>query len=588
MKKDRETLLGSYVNRRGFLGWCARGAAAVAALPLFSAIPDTARAAGTITPSGSGPYTLLKNGLIVDGTGAPGFTGHVLLAGDRIEAVTTEEINVTGDVVDCTDRVIAPGFIDMHSHMDWVLPVQGRPELKAPFINQGITSFVAGNCGYGVAGFMKDSPHMDLITDRTRELYDLNWRTMDEYFDYIKAVGMSHNLANLAGHGTTRASIRGFDASPLSTDEMDLMLGLLGEAMDMGAYGVSLGLQYEPGIFATLDELKEVAKLVKSKDKVLTVHKKAYSTLSGTYPLKLFGTPHNLLAIEDILQVARDTDVKLQISHLIFVGSLTWKNCEEALAMIDQAVAEGLDVKFDTYAYHCGTSHINVFMPEWFLANAPEVYEDRKMLKKLKRQIGLMESLLGFGYEDIQITYAHHEELNQYNGMFLAEIARKRGMKDFENFIDIAEKSNGLARVLNHRYSNPEVVDTLMAHPASLFMTDATTVTEGVQNPGCFGCFPKFLMDARERNIISLEEAVWKMTGGSADRFGIDRRGLIKEGMAADIVVFDAENITDNNTLTETDRAPTGIDAVFINGVRVGKDGVADGDSGAGVVDRLA
>ena len=280
--------------------------------------------------------------------------------------------------------------------------------------------------------------------------------------------------------------------------------------------------------------------------------------------------------------------MKLQISHLIFVGSLTWKNCEEALSMIDRAIAEGLDVKFDTGAYHCYASPINVYLPRWFLENTPGVYEDRKALKKLKRRIGLMESLLGFGYEDIQITYAHHEELNQYNGMFLAEIARKRGMKDFENFIDIAEKSNGLARVLNHRYSNPEVVDTLMAHPASLFMTDATTVTEGVQNPGCFGCFPKFLMDARERNIISLEEAVWKMTGGSADRFGIDRRGLIKEGMAADIVVFDAENITDNNTLTETDRAPTGIDAVFINGVRVGKDGVADGDSGAGVVDRLA
>jgi len=586
MKQDRDTLFGKYVNRRGFLGWCARGLAALAAAPLFSAIPGTARAAGTITPSGLGPYTLLKNGLIVDGTGAPGFPGSVLLAGDRIEAVTTEEVDATGEVIDCTDRVIAPGFIDMHSHMDWLLPVSDRPELKAPFINQGITTFIAGNCGYGVAGFMEDSPHMDLITDRTRDLYEMTWRTMDEYFEYIKNVGLSHNLANLAGHGTTRASIRGFDASPLSSDEMDLMLGLLGEAMDMGAYGVSLGLQYEPGIFATLDELREVAKIIKSRDKVLTVHMKAYSSLSGTYPLKLFGTPHNLLGIEDMIQVARDTGVKLQMSHLIFVGSRTWKNYEEALGMIDGAIAEGLDVKFDTYAYHCGTSHINVFMPEWFLANVPEAYEDKKILGKLKRQISLMESLLGFGYEDIQITNANCEELEQYNGMFLAEIARKRGMKDFENFIDVARKSNGLARVLNHRYSNPEIVDALMAHPASLFMTDATTVTEGVQNPGCFGCFPKFLMDARDRNIITLEETVYKMTGASVERFGLTTRGLIKEGMAADIVVFDPENIADNNTLTETDRAPSGIDAVYLNGVRVAAGGTADGGSGAGVVER--
>ncbi|MBN1882407.1 MAG: amidohydrolase family protein [Deltaproteobacteria bacterium] len=587
MGRDRETLFGTHVHRRGFLGWCARGLATLASIPLFSAVSDKARAAGTVTPSGPGPYTLLKNGLVVDGTGAPGFTGSVLLAGDRIEAVTTEEMDAPGDVIDCTDRVIAPGFIDMHSHMDWFLPVEGRPELKAPFINQGITTFVAGNCGYGVAGFMKDSPHMDLITDRTRGLYELNWRTMDEYFDRIEAIGLSHNLANLAGHGTTRASIRGFDASPLSTGEMDLMLGLLEEAMDMGACGVSLGLQYEPGVFATLDELREVARLIKNKDKILTVHMKAYSTLSGTYPLKLFGTPHNLLAIEDMLQVARDTGVRLQLSHLIFVGSLTWKNYEEALAMIDQAITEGLDVKFDTYAYHCGTSHINVFMPEWFLADAPEVYEDRKALGKLKRQITLMESLLGFGYEQIQITDAKHEELNQYNGMFLADIARERGMKDFENYIDFARKSNGLARVLNHRYSNPEIVDALMAHPASLFMTDASPVIEGVQNPGTFGCFPKFLMDARNRNIIPLEEVIYKMTGGTAERFGVAHRGLIKEGMAADIVVFDPYRIADNNTLTETDRTPTGIDAVFINGVRVATDGVADGDSGAGMVDRL-
>jgi N-acyl-D-amino-acid deacylase len=512
----------------------------------------------------------------------------VLLAGDRIEVVTTEEVDAPGEVIDCTDRVIAPGFIDAHSHMDWYLPVAGYPELKAPFINQGITTFVAGNCGYGVAGFMEDSPHMDLITDRTRGLYEMTWRTMDEYFDRIKAVGMSHNLANLVGHGTTRTSIRGFDASPLSADEMDLMLGLLGEAMDMGAYGVSLGLQYEPGVFATLDELREVAKLVKSRDKILTVHMKAYSSLSGTYPLKLFGTPHNLLGIEDMIRVARDTGVRLQMSHLIFVGSKTWKNYEEALGMIDGAIAEGLDVKFDTYAYHCGESHINVFMPEWFLANVPEVYEDKKALGKLKRQIGLMVSLLGFGYEQIQITNANNEELEQYNGMFLAEIARKRGMKDFENFIDVAEKSNGLARVLNHRYSNPEIVDALMAHPASLFMTDAFPATEGVQNPGTFGCFPKFLMDARDRNIISLEETIYKMTGASAERFGLTARGLVREGMAADIVVFDPKTIADNNTLTETDRTPSGIDAVFLNGVRVATDGVADGGSGAGVVERLA
>jgi len=197
-----------------------------------------------------------------------------------------------------------------------------------------------------------------------------------------------------------------------------------------------------------------------------------------------------------------------------------------------------------------------------------------------------MEKLLGFGFRDIQITSADHDELNRYNGMFLSEIARKRGMNGFDAFIDIAQKSNGRARALSHRFSNREIVDILMAHPASLFMTDASPTAEGVQHPGCSGCFPKFLQDARDRNIISLEGAVHKMAGASAERFGITDRGLIREGMAADIVVFDPENIVDNNSLTETDRTPGGIIAVFLNGVRVAAGGTADGDSGAGVVVR--
>ena len=365
---------------------------------------------------------------------------------------------------------------------------------------------------------------------------------------------------------------------------MKEILTLLDVAMDQGAYGVSFGLQYEPGIFATLDEIREIANLIKKRDKVLTVHMKAYSSLSGTYPLKLFGTPHNILGIKDMLDMARETGVKMQLSHLIFVGKKTWKNVDEALTMIDDAIAEGLDIKFDTYSYHCGTSIINVFFPDWFLAKAPEVYEDKKSMKKLKRDIFLMETLLGFGYKEIQITNAKCEELEKYNGMFLYDIAKERNMPQFENFIDFARKSNGVARVLNHRYSNMEIVKELMRHPASLFMTDASPVLEGVQNPGCFGCFPRFFEIARENNLISLEEAVYKMSGAAKERFNIKDRGIIKVGQAADILVFDDKAIKDNNTLKETDRAPTGIEAVFINGRQVLKDGVVDGGINAGVV----
>jgi N-acyl-D-amino-acid deacylase len=586
MKKELKEVLDKYLNRRDFLGSATKALLAFGVFPLLGSRAQAVPAGGFIAASGSGPRTLLANGLIVDGTGKQGYTGSVLIAGDKIQEVSPGTIEAAGaSVIDCEGKVIAPGFIDAHSHMDWYLPVAGHEELKAPFTAQGFTTFVAGNCGYGAAGYRKGADRDSLVyLGGARDYFTIGWDSMEDYFAHLRAVGMSHNLINLVGHGTTRASLRGFDPSPMTGPEMGEMLGLLGEAMDQGAYGVSFGLQYEPGLFATTDEIAQVCKLVQEKDKVVTVHSKAYSTLSATYPIKPLGAPHNLIALKEMLDFARDTGVKLQLSHLIFVGSLTWKNCDTALSMIDKAIADGVDVKFDTYAYHCGVSHINVFFPPWFLARAPEVYDDKAALRSIRLQFMFIEKVMGFGTGDIQITYANDDELNQYNGMFLSEIAEARGMDRFDNFFDIARRSGGVARVLNHRYSSPEVVETLMRHPASLFMTDAWVEKTGVQNPAAFGCFPRFLEWARDKKLIALEEAVRKMTGATADRFGVTDRGYLKKGMAADVTVFDPNSVKDNNTLAETANAPTGIETVFINGKRVVKDGVVDKAVKAGVV----
>jgi len=598
-----EQLAREKLNRRNFMQWLLKVAAVSVLLPAVGCRgtakskteerplpqqPDSwqpsQRTPGVVVQGDGNLRVLLQNGLIVDGTGSTAFYGDLLIHGDRIERVTPKAVVFSGTTIDCTGKVIAPGFIDMHSHMDWVLPIKGHSELKTPFTAQGVATFVAGNCGFGVAGFKRNSPFKNMLEARTVGLYNLQWDTMAEYFSYLRQNGISHNLVNLAGHGTTRTSIRGFDPKPLYHDEMREMTYLLKEAMEQGAYGVSLGLQYEPGVFATMDELKQIADLVKRKDKILTVHMKAYSSLSGTYPLKIFGRPHNLLAIEDMLTLARETGVRLQLSHLIFVGSRTWKNYGEALELVDRARREGIDVKFDTYVYHCGTSIINVFMPEWFLADVPEAYNRRWSLFKLNMQLQLIKDLLGFGFEEIQITNANHPDLNQYNGMFLPEIAKKRGMGEFENFIDFARKSEGRARVLNHRYSNLEIVTALMQHPAALYMTDATPFPEGVQNPAAYGNFPRFLQYARDYRLLSLEEAVYKMTGASAERFQIKDRGVLKEGNFADITIFDWKKIKDNNTAEITNRTPSGIEAVFINGRQVLRTGKADSEALPGMV----
>ncbi len=604
IKDKLETLVETNHSRRKFLTTAGKVIALSSALPILNFKGKKANAAPVINkdPKAAislkgGNYTMLKNGTIVDGTGKKSFKGNLLIYNNKIEKISANEINAPGTVVDCTGLTIMPGIIDAHSHMDWYLPISGHDELKLPFTAQGVTTFMAGQCGYGVAGFRKKTSYMDMIQKKgLSDLTAIQWETMTQYFDYLRHNGMTHNMMTLAGHGTTRTSIRGFKADPLNKEEMNEMLALLSQSMDEGAAGVSLGLQYEPGIFANTAELREIAKLVKSKNKLLTVHLRAYSALSPGYPMSTPKIlldyvspfdgyePHNLLALDEMLNIARETGVRLQISHLIFVGSRTFKTSAEALKRIDKAIKQGVDVKFDTYSYHCGQSIINVILPSWFLAKVPQAFSDKKMLEKLKSELGLIQRFLGFGYNDIQITYAHNEELNQFNGMFLGEIAKKRGMDWFSSTMDIAQKSKGIAAVLNHQYSNLPIVEDLMRHPASLFMTDALPALRGVQNPAFSGNFPRFFQLAREKKLISLEEAVYKMSGATAERYRIKDRGFLKEGLTADITVFDWKNIRDNNTLTETSKAPAGIEAVFINGKRVVSKDKVNGTIKAGEV----
>lgn len=523
---------------------------------------------------------LLKNGYIVDGTGKQGWIGSLLISDGLIEEMTAGEISenvISADceVIDCCGKVIAPGFIDAHSHNDWYLPLKDAEVFTEPFIKQGITTFIGGNCGFGVGGFRKNTEYKEKICNNPfkSSALEINWSTMNEYFTMLSQKGIPVNFANLAGHGSARTSIKGYDPSPMTKEELKELLELLGEAMDDGAKGVSIGLQYEPGIFSTMDELKEVAKIVKKRNKILTTHSKASSALSGTYPIKPLGTPHNILALKDMINLARETGVRLQYSHLIFVGEKTWKTFDETMNILDKAISDGVDIKFDTYAYTCGASIISVILPEWFMAKVPKAYGNKADLKRLQLELGIIKGLLGFGYEDIQIAYIDHPELKKFNGRFIADIACELNLSMFDTFMLFVKSSNGKARVMQYRYANQHIIERLMKHPASIFMTDAWVERGGTQNPACYGCFPKFLQIAREKEVLSLEETVYKMTKAAADRFEITDRGELKKGNAADITVFDWNSIRDNTSPTKMDAAPAGIENVFINGCWVLKNG---------------
>lgn len=527
--------------------------------------------------------TLLRGGLLVDGTGGSAREANVLIVDDRVEAIGDPVVD-DAHIIDCTGKVVAPGFIDAHSHMDF-FAASGDPHHFDSFTAQGVTSFVAGNCGFSPFGFDPDSPHRALLEGSLfkagRETFD--WRSFAEYRDVLASAGLTHNILHLVGHGAARTSISGFNARPLTVAERNHMLRLIDQALGEGAAGVSLGLQYKPGVFAKLDELDEVARLAKSHDKPLTVHAKAYSSFSGTYPMIPFGRAHNLKAIDDIFGVARRTGVQLQFSHLIFVGTATWKTVDQAVGLFDDAIAEGIDVKFDMFPYSCGATLLNSLLPEWFMAAMPSSIHRLRSRLRLRFEATLGFGIVGFGYPQIQITNASCDEYNQYNGRFLPEIADQVGGSHFEVLLDILDKSNAEARVLFHRYYNEEIIDRLMQHPAAVFATDSWPEPDGFPNPAATGTFPRFLSNARERKTLSLEEVVHKMTGLAAERFGLEKRGHLKEGHFADVVVFDWDEVADGSGEGGA-RPPRGIDHLFINGNPLLVDGEVRTLRGAGRV----
>ncbi|MGB5351383.1 MAG: amidohydrolase family protein [Polyangiales bacterium] len=527
--------------------------------------------------------TLLRDGLIVDGTGGAARRGSVLLDGRRIVALG-DLPREAGTSVDCEGKVIAPGFIDAHSHMDF-FSASENPHHFDSFTAQGVTTFVAGNCGFSPFGFAPDTKHRSLLEDSlfkaARETID--WNSFAEYREVLGGLGLTHNFVHLVGHGAARTSLSGFEARRLSEPERAQMIEILDTALTEGAAGVSFGLQYKPGVFARLEELDEVARLVKRHDKLLTVHAKAYSSFSGTYPMIPFGRPHNLKAIDDMLSLARRTGVRLQFSHLIFVGSQTWKTVDEALGLFDRAIADGVDVCFDMFPYGCGATLLNTLLPEWFMAGMPGALHKPLARARLRLEAEVGFRLVGFGYPQIQITNASCAEYDEYNGRFLPDIAARVGKSNFDTMLDILDKSNAQARVLFHDYYNDEIIDRLMQHPAAIFATDSWPELGGHQNPAAFGTFPRFLRKARERGTLSLEAAVHKMTGAAAKRFRLANRGRLEEAAAADVVVFDWHDVRDRNNDTGN-ATPSGIEYVFVNGQPILQSGALNLQRGAGEV----
>jgi N-acyl-D-amino-acid deacylase len=509
------------------------------------------------------PDILLKNGLVVDGTGGAPRAANLLIRAGRIHRLSEKPIRTTGVAIDCAGMVIAPGFIDAHSHLDVIASPKTREELKQPVVAQGITTVVGGACGSSAAGFRQKSKlRAQVQATMPSSMPVPPWDTVGELFDRLESSGVCANLAILAGHGSARASIRGLDPSPLHPYEEKELLWLLESAMDQGARGVSLGLQQSPGASARPEELKEIALLVRRKGKLLAVHLRAYSALAPGARSRPFSEPQNLVALREALDLARQTGVRLQLSHLLFAGPRTWRTCEPALQAIERAIADGVDVRFDVTPRACRDISIGLMLPPWFIARLPGAFEEAGSLGRLCKELHRLERRLGIGAGEVTLTEAGDTELSEYEGMSLAEIARLLRMRPANALVEIARRSAGAARLRIERCGTDRILEALTRHPASLF-------SAGSPGAGSPGSFPRFLQIARNSRVITLEEAVRKMSGAAAERFGIVDRGLLRESLAADIVVFDWEKVADNTTAERPSAPPSGIEYVFINGRKI-------------------
>jgi len=523
--------------------------------------------------------TLLKNGKIVDGTGAEPYFADVLIEDDRILEIASKIEAPVDNHIDCSGLVVAPGFIDCHSHNDWYAARPDNLRFYTPFLEQGITTQVTGNCGFSPFGFDKQTPHLPLLGSGLFTLGDIEDDTssLPAFAAAVKSLPL--NLVPLYGHMSGRISISGYDSRALTEPELEQLDALIEQTFRDGAAGLSFGLMYEPDRYAPYDELKRAAALCAKHGKILTIHGRANSAASTSYNPPIGGRAHNLRALDELARLARETGAKIQHSHLIFVGEKSWKTADESLEIVRQLNEEGLDFKYDSYSLTYGTSVITVVLPAWYLTLPKEKRSGRLARLRLGLEIGLTKRVLGFDFRDIVITWLA-EGQDALIGKTVAEIAADWGVSHLDAYIKLIELSDGRGRVLMRKYLTNEILLKLMRDVNCLFMTDAWVEEEGMQNPACFLCFPQFFKVARE-NGFALKDIVHRMTGMAAERFAIQERGLIKTGYYADLTVFDEKTIGPSS---EDGGRPVGIHLVLINGKTAVRGGAFTGENNAGLL----
>jgi len=499
---------------------------------------------------------LLRDGLIVDGTGASPTRGDVGILGDRVGQVGDLAGAEAAQTIPCAGRLVCPGFIDVHSHSDAFLLIEPGAQSK---IAQGITTEVIGNCGASAA---PRSGAARMPADWQAHLPAVSWRTLAEYRHRLAEARPAVNVAALVGHNTLRGSVLGYDPRPARPDELADMIRQLEQALDEGAVGLSTGLAYAPGMFAPREEIHALAAAVARRGGIYTSHMRS----EGSRLIE---------AIEETLEVGRATAVRVQISHLKTSGPANWHKLDAAIGLIERARAEGIQVVADRYPYTASSTDLDILLPPWAAAGTRDEILGRLQDSALRERIRAeLESThpARADWERVVIGSTGRPQLRRFTGRSIAEAAEAEGVAPATMALALMIEDELRTQAFFHGMSEANMwrilaLSWVMIGSDASLRSPKGPLGADHPHPRAYGTMPRFLRAALDGRSVPIAEAVRKMTSLPAQQFGLRDRGKICPGAAADIVVIDPRTVRDTADFAEPHRFPEGVETVIVNGV---------------------
>jgi N-acyl-D-amino-acid deacylase len=517
---------------------------------------------------------LIRNGTVFDGDGGPGFVADIAIRGDRIVAIGKSGGEIEGDaaeVIDATGLAVTPGFINMLSWATETLIEDGRSQSD---IRQGVTLEVMGE-GWSM-GPLNESMKAEAFTLSGDIKYDIEWNTLGEYLQYLEDRGISTNVASFVGATTLRIHEIGYEDRPPTPDELARMEALVTQAMEEGALGVGSSLIYAPAFYSSTEELIALSRVA--------------ARYGGRYISHIRSEGADLLeAVEELITIAREAGIGAEIYHLKTAGKENWNKLEDVFRRVEAARAEGLDITADMYTYTAGATGLDAAMPPWVQEGGHAAWVERlqnpdvraRVLEEIRQPGDGWENLYhaAGGPDQLILLGFRNDALKHLTGKTLAEAAALRGTSPEDTIIDLVIEDDSRVATAYFIMSEDNIAKKIR-QPWMAFGSDAESLApEGVflqsnPHPRAYGNFARLLgRYVREQQVISLPEAVRRLTALPADNLGLADRGRLQPGHYADIAVFDPDVITDHATFTEPHRYATGMHHVIVNGVPVLRNG---------------